>query len=51
MRVLILGGNGMIGSGLARQLAADHEVAVTVRHADAALAGVLRVPPDRVYGG
>lgn len=51
MRVLILGGNGMIGSGLARQLAPDHEVAVTVRRADPELAGTLGLPPGRVYGG
>lgn len=51
MRVLILGGDGMIGSGLVRQLAADHEVAVTVRRVDATSARLLGVPTDRVYGG
>jgi dTDP-4-dehydrorhamnose reductase len=51
VRVLILGGDGMIGSGLARQLVADHEVAVTVRRTDAVSADGLGVPPGRVYGG
>lgn len=51
MRVLILGGNGMIGSGLTRQLAPDHDVAVTVRTPDETSLRSLRLPDDRVYSG
>jgi len=45
MRVLVLGGDGMLGHELADTLAAEHEVAATVRGP----AGTER--PERVFGG
>jgi len=50
MRILLIGGNGFIGSPLARELrASGHEVAVFHRSADQDSAGsdVVQIPGDR----
>lgn len=51
MRVLILGGDGMIGSGLAQELVSSHDVAVTVRNTDPSLLSPVGIASERVNSG
>jgi dTDP-4-dehydrorhamnose reductase len=51
MRVLVLGGDGMLGHELAGALARDHDVALTVRGAGRLPAVVGPLPADRVFTG
>jgi dTDP-4-dehydrorhamnose reductase len=51
MRILILGGDGMLGHRLLAHFAARHETRVTLRRPLAAYAAFGRFTPDNAYGG
>lgn len=51
MRVLVLGGDGMLGHRLLKQLRPGHEVRATLRQDAAAYAGYGLFPPESSYFG
>lgn len=51
MRILVLGGDGMLGHRLLRQLRPGHDVRCTLRQDAAAYAGYGLFPPESAYFG
>ena len=51
MRILILGGNGMLGHQLFKHLAEDHEVKVTLRHDLSVYEKFNLFHPDNSFSG